>query len=138
MEARLDVWGSEEPGMGATVLGCGHASHLFEVNYMEGAPQVHLHFMTDDAEYAKLGYGRLELVCHGCGASRLVLYDEGTGSRKRHVAVRNQFRDEHLKCPNKKFETTCPNYRRTFEKMDIRGFKKLRVFPHVARRRRAA
>lgn len=107
--------------MGAEVLGCGHASQLFEVNYMDGAPQVHLHFLTDDNEYKRQGFGRLELVCHGCGASRLVLYDNWSGSRRRHIQLRNMFRDLHKKCPDMKGKEYCPDYRSTSEILDVRG-----------------
>lgn len=103
----------------AAVLGCGHANQLFDVDYMDASPQVHLHFLTDEEEYDSLGYGRMELCCHGCGASTLVYYDRGR-TRRQHLAMRDRFAKKHEKCPNMKFEDHCPNYRSSFETADVR------------------
>jgi hypothetical protein len=109
----------QEVPMGAEVLGCGHASQLFRVEYMDGSPQVHLHFLTDDEEYSRSGEGKVELVCHGCGESLLVRYDN-SGSKKQFLSIRNRFRDDHAKCQNRSFEHSCPDYRRSFKSIDVR------------------
>jgi hypothetical protein len=109
----------EEASMGAMVLGCGHASQLFKVEYLEGSPQVHLHYLTDDDEFDRDGHGKIEFVCHGCGDSMLLRYDS-SGSRRRFLAIRNRFRDAHLKCRNIGFEQSCPDYRRNVDVMDVR------------------
>ena len=105
--------------MGAEVLGCGHASQLFKVEYLEGTPQVHLHYLTDDDELARDGFGRIEFVCHGCGDAMLLLYDD-SNSRRRYLAIRNKFRDQHRRCSNRSFEHHCPDYRRTSKVLDVR------------------
>jgi hypothetical protein len=105
--------------MGAQVFGCGHASQLFKVEFLAGAPQVHLHFLTDDDEYARDGEGRIEFVCHSCGESMLLIYDE-SGSRRRYLAVRNKFRDKHSKCLNRNYDKNCPDYRSSSTILDQR------------------
>lgn len=118
--------------MGAEVLGCGHAHHLMEVDYMDGSPQVHLHFLTEEAEFSENGYGRLELCCHGCGEAILVLYRD-EGFRSAHLKVRNEFHQKHKACPDRNYAESCPDYRRSFKTVDlrdVRAFKK-----HVAKRR---
>ena len=114
--------------MGATVLGCGHASQLFKVEYLDGTPQVHLHYLTDDEEYDREGEGRMEIVCHGCGEAVLLSYDT-SGSRRQWLSIRNRFRDAHKQCTNRKFESTCPDYRKVVKLVDVR---------HAGRKRRAA
>lgn len=105
--------------MGAEVIGGGHACSLFKSEYIKSAPQVHIHFLTDDDEYQREGQGKVELVCHGCGEALLLLYDT-SGSRRRFMAVRNQFRDKHQACPNRGYEKSCPDYRRATQTMDVR------------------
>lgn len=104
----------------ADVLERGHADKLFDVDYMEGSPQVHLHFLTDEDEYVRLGYGKMELCCHGCGQSVLVLYDKSK-SKRQHLALRNNFKKRHSGCPNKQYDSKCPNYRSSIEVLDVRS-----------------
>lgn len=105
--------------MGATVLGCGHASQLFKVEYLNGTPQVHLHFLTDDDEYQHTGFGKVEIVCHGCGDSLLIAFDE-SHSRRKYLAQKNMFQKKHRGCPNRGFEKSCPDYRRSVAMLDMR------------------
>jgi hypothetical protein len=105
--------------MGATVLGCGNSSQLFEATYLDGAPQVHIHFLTSEAEFRELGYGRLEFVCHSCGDAQLITYGLDH-TQQDHVLLRDRFRDKHLKCENRDFEGNCPDYRRRIETVDLR------------------
>lgn len=116
--------------MGATVLGCGHASHLFEAVYLDGTPNVHVHFLTDEKEFRENGFGQMELVCHACGAAQLIIYDEDH-SQVKHVRLRTLFRDQHLKCSGN-FEGSCPDYRRSIEVLDVRR-KPLPKLPQVPR-----
>jgi hypothetical protein len=110
---------AEEASMGATILEGGDASQLFKAEYLEAQPQVHIHFMTDDDEFERTGNGRIELVCHGCGASLLVLYDRNKKKRKL-LEIRQHFSEKHLKCPNIGYEKNCPNYRSSFASVDTR------------------
>jgi hypothetical protein len=112
----------EAEPMGATVLGCGSARHLFKMEYFVDAPQVHLHFLTDDIEFKENGFGRLELVCHGCGASLLLLYDQ-QGNKRRYLDVRNSFFHKHKGCTNRGYHAKCPNYRSSCEVLDKRTTK---------------
>lgn len=107
--------------MSATVLGCGHTSHqhLFTVDIVVTAPQVHLHFLTGEEEYMELGYGKVELCCHGCGASTLVYYVDNDNSN-RSLQVRNDFTKKHEKCPNRNYQSSCPDWRTSFKVIDIR------------------
>ena len=105
--------------MGAQVFGCGHASQLFKVEFLAGSPQVHLHFLTDDDEYAVNGEGKIEFVCHSCGESMLLLYDE-SGSRRRYLTLRNKFRDKHARCENRGYDKMCPDYRSSTAVLDER------------------
>lgn len=102
--------------MSATVLGCGHASTLMEVNSIKNAPQVHLHFLSDEGE----GDARVELCCHGCGASLLMYYWEDSKRATRHKQVRNDFVRKHVGCQNREYERDCPNYRSSFKVIDLR------------------
>lgn len=107
--------------MSATVLGCGHTSHmrLFNIDVVMTAPQVHLHFMTNDDEYDELGYAKVELCCHGCGASTLVYYTN-TDKPDRRVQVRDEFVKVHARCPNRSYQSSCPDWRTSFKLLDIR------------------
>jgi hypothetical protein len=118
---RMSLEGSP---MGASVHGCGHASQLFKMDYFERSPQVHMHYLTDDDEYVREGFGRIEFVCHGCGCSKLVYYDDSK-SKKSHVSVRNSFWKKHAQCKNRNYENTCPDYRRTIEVVDMRALARL-------------
>ena len=124
--------------MSAEVWGCGHACHLMEIDYIEESPQVHVHFLTDATEYKLLGYGKVELVCHGCGECMLVYYNTETGNTSKHRKLRNSFARKHEKCPNQEFESHCPNYRANFSFVDLRMPPKARRWPErkPARRNR--
>jgi hypothetical protein len=117
--------------MGASILGCGHASHLFKTDFLEGTPQVHLHYLTDDTEYTRQGFGRMELVCHGCGCAQLVYYDNSKKADK-HISVRDAFQHQHRKCKNRGYEEYCSNYRKTIEVLDMRGKRPVRKQRRVA------
>lgn len=105
--------------MAAEVVGCGHACQLFKVDYLSDSPQVHLHYLTDDEEFTHLGYGRMEMCCHGCGTSLLVFYPERL-SRRQQLSIRNGFEKKHVKCPNRNYERHCSNYRSAFQLLDLR------------------
>lgn len=99
---------------------CGHANHLMDVDSMRGAPQVHVHFLTEEPEFRMLGYNKLELCCHGCGASLLVYYDHPTEEHHNHLQIRDSFVESHKRCPNRGYENWCPNERFSFGFLDIR------------------
>lgn len=105
----------------AVVLGCGHASFLMEVNVMKPMPHVHIHFLTDKQEYAELGYGKVELCCHGCGASLLMYYSDSPAQRRAHLKVRDDFMARHTRCPHVISNGHCSNWRSKFEFVDIRN-----------------
>lgn len=107
--------------MSATVLGCGHTSHLrlFTIDVMTNLPHIHLHFMTDEEEYTELGYGKIELCCHGCEASTLVYYTD-SNKPDRRVQLRDEFSQKHSQCRNRDYQYTCPDWRTSFRVIDIR------------------
>jgi len=107
--------------MSATVLGCGHTSHLrlFTIDVMTNLPHIHLHFMTDKDEYAELGYGKIEICCHGCGASTLVYYTD-SDKPDRRVQLRDEFSQKHARCRNRGYQHACPDWRTSFRVIDIR------------------
>lgn len=103
--------------MGAEIHACGHAYHLFEeVDFMEKSPQVHVHFLTSDKEFKKTGTGKIELVCHGCGDSILLMYSTNGPD----IGVRRKFEKTHAGCQNRGYEESCPNYRRYSQFLDMR------------------
>lgn len=110
--------------MSAVVLGCGHTEHLhlFETDIMMNAPQVHLHFLTGEEEYEEYGFGKVELCCHGCGASTLVYYTN-EGRHERHLQLRDEFTREHKKCPDRNYQSSCPDWRSSHKIVDIRPKK---------------
>jgi hypothetical protein len=125
--------------MSATVLGCGHTSHLglFAIDTITKAPQIHLHYMTDTTEYEELGYGKIELCCHGCGASTLVYYKDDNTDDSR-VAIKDEFVIAHEMCPDRRYDIQCPDWRSSFKVIDIRA-RKIRWFEKaVSMRRRPA
>ena len=103
------------------VLGIA-ASEFMETDYLADAPQVHLHFLTGPEEYRELGYGRVELCCHGCGAALLVYYNDSADGpgRASHLRLTDQFAREHLGCKNRGFEKRCPAYRSSMGLADLR------------------
>jgi hypothetical protein len=104
----------------AVVMGCGHASFLMDISVVRTTPHVHLHFLTDNKEYAELGYGKIELCCHGCGASLLMYCAESQAQKRAHILIRDEFVSKHIKCPPYIFNGHCPNWRTKFEMVDIR------------------
>lgn len=108
--------------MSAKVVPGIPASEYMDIDYLEDAPQVHLHFLTGPDEYRDLGYGRVELCCHGCGAAVLVLFNlsaEGEG-RASHQQVSDAFAKVHAGCANRHFERACPAYRSSMKVADLR------------------
>ena len=128
-EDKMSLEGSP---MGASVHGCGHASQLFKMDYFERSPQVHMHYLTEDDEYRREGFGRIEFVCHGCGDSKLVYYDNSK-SKRSHVGVRDAFWKLHSKCKNRNYENHCPDYRHAIEVVDMRALAQL-VKPYIRNR----
>lgn len=115
---------NKEATMSATVLGCGHTSHLHlsDIKVLLATPHIHQHFWTGLAEYQELGYGKVELCCHGCGASLLVYYrHEETPDR--HQQIQNTFIETHKYCPNHGYQRSCPDWRSSFTVLDIRQTK---------------
>ena len=125
--------------MSATILGCGHTSHLklFSIDVIVNAPQVHLHFLTDETEYEEMGYAKIELCCHGCGASTLVYYTNADNPDRR-VQVRDEFVQKHMRCPNRSYQSSCPDWRTSFKRLDIRQKVNQWVEPKVSRRNERA
>lgn len=101
------------------VLGCGHAFHLFEVHSFEDAPQIHFHFLTDDKTHQEQGFGTVEFCCHGCGEAILLHYSEGVRP-KANCHLRDSFIKKHRNCPDFDGESYCPNFRSTFQTIDLR------------------
>jgi hypothetical protein len=107
-----------------TIWRCGHASHLMDaVQSIKEQPQIHLHFLTPEEEPE----ARLELCCHGCGASLTVRYRADAKSMRRPKQVRTAFIEQHSKCPDRGYKNYCPDWRTSFELLDIRP-KKRRSF----------
>ena len=103
----------------ATVWECGHAGCLMDVEHVKDHPQIHFHFLSSNEDFQKYKYGRLELCCHGCGASLLVYYTLKTPETlKQYVKV--LFIELHQNCPNRDYENDCPNYRDHFLVLDLR------------------
>jgi hypothetical protein len=105
--------------MSATILGRGNASLLMDTDYMKGTPQVHLHFLTGEQEYDEIGFGKVELCCHGCGEAVLLYYTEEDPS-DRCLEFRDQFTQKHANCQNHGFEKWCPDYRSSTSTKDMR------------------
>lgn len=114
--------------MSATVLGCGHANQLMDVNSIKNIPQVHLHFLSDDGEEN----ARVELCCHGCGDSLLMYYSDDTRRLTKHKQVRDRFVRLHANCPNREYERNCPNYRSAFKVIDLRTKRRRLSVPSQA------
>jgi excisionase family DNA binding protein len=75
--------------------------------------------MTDQREREQLGYSKIELCCHGCGASTLVYYTDTCPIRRR-THLRNEFIKAHRSCPNRNYQNECPDWRTSFSTIDIR------------------
>lgn len=108
--------------MSAKVVPGIPASEFMETDYLADMPQVHLHFLTGPDEYRELGYGRVELCCHGCGRALLVYYNNSVdaGGKAIHLAVTNEFAERHCDCVNRHFERSCPAYRSAVAITDLR------------------
>jgi hypothetical protein len=109
-----------DPKGNASVIGCGHACHLMDVNVVKGYSHIHLHFLTDKQEYAELGYGKLELCCHSCGGSLLMYYTESPAQRRAQLKVRNDFEKTHRRCQRIRMTEHCSNWRSKFDFVDVR------------------
>lgn len=96
-----------------------------EVDSIKESPQVHIHFLTGSEEMMELGYGKIELCCHGCGNSLLVLYvepeaDDEVNPDTRHLKFRDEFHQKHKLCPDRGYDRMCPNQRSKFDVVDLR------------------
>ena len=112
--------------MSAQLLGSGQAFDIIDSSYLKEAPQVHLHFMTDEKEYAANGSAKLELCCHGCGAATLLYYLEygsPDAADRKSLKVRDEFSKQHKNCPNRGYDKLCPNYRASIKVIDLRPAK---------------
>lgn len=82
------------------------------VVYFVRTPQVHVHYLTTDAEADALGASHLVVVCHGCGQSIRVLFklpaDPQEGGLPTLTRVRDEFAIKHRGCPNRGFDRLCP------------------------------
>ena len=112
--------------MSASVLEGKTVRELIDSSFMEAAPQVHLHFLTDEEEYETLGFSKLELCCHSCGAAQLIYYF-GSTDQGRLLEVRDAFVKSHQKCPNRRYEHSCPEFRSSITVLDLRGKAKRRA-----------
>lgn len=111
--------------MSATIYPeCGHARHMMEVDCFNGSPQIHLHFLTEQDEFATIGYMKVEFCCHGCGTSLLVYYLESDAASPRHVLIKSNFEKTHKLCPNRNYEELCPNQRSSFSVIDMRPVRR--------------
>ncbi|HEY3452347.1 MAG TPA: hypothetical protein VGK67_38745 [Myxococcales bacterium] len=117
--------------MSAKVVPGIPASEFMETDYLADAPQVHLHFLTGPDEYRELGYGRVELCCHGCGAAMLVYYNDSTdgSGRASHLALTDDFAEKHCACVNRHFESSCPAYRSAVGITDLRTRRRALMSP---------
>mgnify|MGYP001570413686 CR=1 FL=1 len=95
------------------------------VTFSEAAPQIHRHYLVADKDADRLGWGALELCCHGCGRSVVVKYalppreqldraladlpeaerDRGLGRAR---ALAEGFRLEHGACRDPGGAFLCP------------------------------
>lgn len=119
----LEVQSSNNRGgsVSATVIGCGHTAHLqiFPISFVIEAPHIHLHFLTSEDEFKELCYSKVEMCCHGCGASVLVYYRD-TDNVDRQTQTRDEFTQLHSKCPNHNYQSTCPDWRTSTRIIDLR------------------
>jgi hypothetical protein len=121
--------------MSATILGKGLVRELIDSNFIESAPQVHLHFFSDEEEYEALGYGKLELCCHGCGTALLVYYTENEKTDlEQHVRIRDAFTEGHKECVNRGYEHVCPEHRSSIAVLDMRTTSKRPILRSKTRR----
>jgi len=91
-----------------------------DIDSIEGCPQVHVHFLTDDLEYSYIGFSKVEICCHGCGEAVLVYYDAPGKDDTRHIELRDSFVKKHKLCPNRGYDELCPNARSKMEVVDLR------------------
>lgn len=110
--------------MSATIAGCGHPECFHTTEYITKSPQIHIHFLTEDASYKELGYGTMELCCHGCGQSLLLYYNDLTMRKKNPIPMKTAFKKAHKDCPNFDYEERCPPIRLGIEVKDLRIEKK--------------
>ena len=117
--------------MSARVVTGIDVSEFMETDYLEDAPQVHLHFLTGPSEYREFGYGRVELCCHGCGAALLVYYNDSAdgAGRASHLKLCDDFAEVHLACPNRGFQEQCPSYRSSMAVTDLRTRNRALLHP---------
>lgn len=111
-----------------TVWRCGHTSHLMdEVNTIQDAPQIHLHWLTPERDPET----RIEICCHGCGASLTMRYKRDWKD-SRHIEVKDSFVNQHRSCPDRGYRTYCPDWRTSFQILDLRP--KPKVSPPLTRK----
>lgn len=117
------------------------------VTFLKDAPQIHLHFMTDDELADSQGYAVTEICCHACGFSKIILFNlpkvgeetYGSDGDPALVKIQDEFKSQHLNCKpeplpqfmeildsgNDRFKMLCPPFRlsKNPERIDIRHDK---------------
>jgi hypothetical protein len=89
-------------------------------------PQVHVHYVTTDAEADAIGASVIVVGCHGCGQSMRILFklpeDPQPGGLPTLTRVRNDFRFKHRGCPNFDYHRRCRSFdKRDQTVVDLRG-----------------
>lgn len=82
------------------------------------SPQVHFHILTEPQDLALTGHYKVELCCHGCGESLLVMYTDPLDPRL--PTSKGRFVHKHLKCPDFGFDIWCPDVRKNALTLDLR------------------
>lgn len=92
---------------------------MFDWDFLKPNPQVHIHYLTESAEFELSGFWKIELCCHGCHKAVLVYFLDADADL--HLSIRDAFESQHACCEDRKYDQRCPNYRSSIEILDVRN-----------------
>jgi hypothetical protein len=104
----------------ATVLNTPAKSFYNNVEWVRRAPQVHLHYLTDNRNKDPLR--KAEMCCHGCGTAVLLTYSSVNMAALE--STKDRFVNVHKQCPNHHYNKRCVDIRLSMELRDIRNSHK--------------
>lgn len=94
-------------------LGRRSRRRSFKPMVLTDSRSVHIHYFTDDETLERQGWGMADLVCHGCGRARRLVYPNPTEEQLRAQAmkpIRDAFVDAHAGCWAPLHVSACPAY----------------------------
>lgn len=98
--------------------------HREVTSYDIEMPHLHQHVLFDDDEGDILGFSELEMCCHGCGRSAVIMFEVPPEALEEPLeclrATKLRFKNLHASCSFPAGAVECPDFRSITEHIDMR------------------